>query len=362
MNTLIDTARAVRDEDRIDIAALDDFLKAHVDGLEGVPEIRQFAGGASNLTYLVRYGDREMVLRRPPAGVKAAGAHDMLREAAVMTALRPVYPLVPQVLARSDDASILGAPFFVMERIAGIILRRDLPAGFALDADGVTRLCENFVEGLVALHSVDTARPEIAALGRGEGYVGRQVAGWTKRWRDALTEGTDAIEDVTDWLAANQPARETRICVIHNDYRLDNVVLDANDPLRIIGVLDWEMATLGDPLMDLGGSLAYWVEAGDDAAFRALRRQPSQVPGMLTRAQIVQRYGARTGIDVSGFTFYEVFGLFRLMGIAQQIWRRFVLGQTTNPQFAGFGEAVRYLGTRCRRLIAENQHETGKQG
>ena len=353
MSALIDTARAVRDEDRFDLAALDGFLKARVDGLQGVPQIRQFAGGASNLTYLVSYDDRELVLRRPPGGVKAAGAHDMLREAGVMEALRPVYPLVPRVLARSDDASILGAPFFVMERIAGIILRRDLPAGFPLDAGGVGKLCHSFVEGLVALHAIDTTRPDIAALGRGEGYVGRQVTGWTKRWHDALTDGTDAVDDVTSWLAAHQPQAASRICVIHNDYRLDNVVLDARDPLGIIGVLDWEMATLGDPLMDLGGSLAYWIEAGDDPAFRALRRQPSQVPGMLTRAQIVRLYGERTGIDVGGFLFYEVFGLFRLMGIAQQIYRRYVLGQTTNEAFAGFGDAVRILGARCRRLIAQ---------
>ena len=353
MHDLTDRARAVRDEDRFDTAALDAFLKRHVEGLHGAPEIRQFAGGASNLTYLVRYADRDMVLRRPPSGVKAAGAHDMLREAGVMAALRPACPLVPEVLAQSDDASILGAPFFVMERIAGIILRRDLPDAFPLDADGVGALCGNFVDGLVALHAVDTTRPGIASLGRGEGYVGRQVGGWTKRWQDALTDGTDPADDLTGWLRANQPTTPSRICVIHNDYRLDNVVLDANDPLRIIGVLDWEMATLGDPLMDLGGSLAYWIEAGDDPAFRALRRQPSDAPGMLTRAQIVQLYGERSGLDIGGFLFYEVFGLFRLMGIAQQIYRRYVLGQTTNEAFAGFGDAVRVLTARCRRRIAQ---------
>jgi aminoglycoside phosphotransferase (APT) family kinase protein len=352
--TSIDNPREVRDEDRLDVEKLDGFLKRHVEGLHGTPTIRQFPGGASNLTYLIRYGERDLVLRRPPSGAKAKSAHDMLREAQVMAALKPHYPLVPAILATCDDYTVLGSDFYVMERLRGIILRRDLPPDLGLDADGVRKLCLNFIDKLVQLHQVDAAAPELAGIGRGEGYVARQVRGWSDRWHAALTEGTDACEDVLAWLAEKQPSRETAICVIHNDYRFDNVVLDREHPLEIVGVLDWEMSTLGDPLMDLGGSLAYWVQADDDAVLQSFRRQPSHVDGMLTRREVVAYYGQRTGWSVDNFDFYEVFGLFRLMVIIQQIYRRFVLGQTTNQQFAGFGQAAAYMGKRCRRLIGKS--------
>jgi aminoglycoside phosphotransferase (APT) family kinase protein len=352
--TSIDNPRDVRDEDRLDVAKLDAFLKQHVDGLLGRPSIRQFPGGASNLTYLICYDERELVLRRPPSGAKAKSAHDMLREAQVMAALKPHYPLVPAILATCDDHTVLGCDFYVMERLRGIILRRDLPLDLGLDADGVRKLCLNFIDKLVQLHQVDASVPELAAIGKGEGYVARQVRGWSKRWHAALTQGTEACEDVLTWLAQKQPSRETAICVIHNDYRFDNVVLDSEHPLDIVGVLDWEMSTLGDPLMDLGGSLAYWVQADDDAVFQSFRRQPSHVAGMLTRREVVEYYAKRTGWSVDNFDFYEVFGLFRLMVIVQQIYRRFVLGQTTNLQFAGFGHAAAYMGKRCRRLIARS--------
>ena len=352
--TTTDQARDVRDEDRLDVVQLDAFLKQRIDGLRGTPTIKQFPGGASNLTYLIAYGERELVLRRPPSGVKAKSAHDMLREAHVMAVLKPHYPLVPAILATCDDHSVLGCDFYVMERLRGIILRRDLPIDLGLDTDGVRKLCTGFIDKLVQLHQVDATLPALAGLGKGEGYVARQVRGWIDRWRAALTDGTDACEDVLAWLADKQPARETAICVIHNDYRFDNVVLDAARPLDIVGVLDWEMSTLGDPLMDLGGSLAYWVQADDDTVFQSFRRQPSHVDGMLTRREVVDYYGERTGWSVDNFDFYEVFGLFRVMVIIQQIYRRFALGQTTNPQFAGFGQAAAYMGSRCRRLIAKS--------
>ena len=346
-----DEPRAVRDEDRLDVSAVDAFLKQHIEGLHGDPTIRQFPGGASNLTYLIAYGDRDLVLRKPPAGVKAKSAHDMLREARVMAALKPHYPQVPDIFAICDDPAVLGSDFYVMERLHGIILRRDLPSGLGLDEAGVRKLCLGFIDRLVELHKIDASQPEVARIGKGEGYIARQVAGWSHRWRQAHTDGTDACDDVVAWLTGKQPAHETAICVIHNDYRFDNVVLDPDNPLDIIGVLDWEMTTLGDPLMDLGGSLAYWVQADDDAVFQSFRRQPTHVPGMLTRREVVEYYGTRTGWNVDSFDFFEVFGLFRLMVIIQQIHRRFVLGQTTNPQFAGFGQAAAYMGKRCRRLI-----------
>ncbi|WP_130619497.1 phosphotransferase family protein [Dyella amyloliquefaciens] len=352
MTAIPDQARAVREEDAFDVARVDAFLKQHIDGLDGVPTVKQFPGGASNLTYLLSYANRELVLRRPPRGAKAKSAHDMLREARVMDALKPSYPYVPAILARCDDAEVIGQDFYVMERLNGTILRRDLPPELGLDHDGVHQLCLGFVDRLIDLHRVDTQQPALRELGKGEGYIARQVAGWNERWRQAATDGSDPCEDVMAWLAASQPPHDNASCVIHNDYRFDNVVLAPDNPLDIIGVLDWEMATIGDPLMDLGGSLAYWVQADDDKVFQSFRRQPTHEAGTLTRAEVVAYYGERSGLDVSRFGFYEVFGLFRLMVIIQQIYRRYALGQTTNPQFAGFGDAARYMGMRCRRLIA----------
>lgn len=352
MTALPDQPRAVRHEDALDMPRVDAFLRQHIAGLEGTPTLAQFPGGASNLTYLISYGERELVLRRPPSGAKAKSAHDMLREARVMAALKPHYPYVPAILATCDDPAVIGDDFYVMERLHGSILRRDLPSGLDLDANGVRQLCLGFINRLIELHRVDAALPGLEHLGKGDGYIARQVAGWSDRWAKAATEDTDVCADVVAWLLAKQPAHDNASCVIHNDYRFDNVVLDPDHPLDIIGVLDWEMATIGDPLMDLGGSLAYWVQADDDATFQSFRRQPTHVPGMLTRREVIDYYGQRSGLPVDDFDFYEVFGLFRLMVIIQQIYRRYALGQTSNPQFAGFGEAARYMGERCRRIIA----------
>lgn len=350
MGELSDGARAVRDEDAFDVAAVDAWLGERVPGLAGPPEVRQFSGGASNLTYLLRYPERDLILRRPPPGTKAASAHDMAREHRVQQALKPVFPYVPEMVGLCQDDGVIGGDFYVMERIPGTILRREVPGDLGLDAPAVRRLCESLVDRLVDLHSVDPEAAGLADLGRGPGYVGRQVEGWSRRYRAAKTWNVPSFERVMRWLEANQPD-DVAACVIHNDFRLDNVVLAPDDPERIAGVLDWEMATVGDPLMDLGGSLAYWVEAGDDRMMRFLRRQPTDAPGMLTRTEIVDRYAERTGRTVESWPFYEVFGLFRLATIAQQIYYRYHHRQTRNPAFRHFWLAVRYLDHRCRRII-----------
>jgi len=352
MTAAPDQARSVRDEDAFDLARVDAFLKQHIDGLEGTPSVQQFPGGASNLTYLLHYANRDLVLRRPPRGAKAKSAHDMMREARVMSALKSSYPYVPAILARCDDEQVIGQDFYIMERLSGTILRRDLPPELGLDREGVRALCLGFVDRLIQLHRVDATQAGLKELSKGNGYIARQVSGWSERWRQAATEGSDPCDDLIDWLTASQPASDNASCVIHNDFRFDNVVLATDNPLDIIGVLDWELATIGDPLMDLGSSLAYWVQADDDPVFQSFRRQPTHEAGMLTRHQVVEYYGEHTGMDVSHWRFYEVFGLFRLMVIIQQIYRRYALGQTTNPQFAGFGDAAKYMGLRCRRLIA----------
>ncbi len=348
----LDEPGPLRADDAFDVDRADAFLKAALPGLAGAPNIRQFPGGASNLTYLLRYSDRELILRCPPRGQKAASAHDMLREARIMAALRPVYPLVPKILAVCEDVAVLGVPFYVMERLRGIILRRDLPEGLVLGREGVRQLCLNVLDQLIALHEVDWKAAGLESLGKGEGYVRRQVEGWTARYRAARTSDAADFEGVLAWLAARMPARDSATRLIHNDYRFDNVVLDPEDPLKVIGVLDWEMATLGDPLMDLGNTLAYWVQADDDPAFRSLRRQPTHLKGMLSRDEVIRYYGDRTGQDLPGFSFYLAFGYFRLAAIAQQIYFRYARGETTNPDFATFAQLTHVLEGRCLKLMA----------
>lgn len=342
----------------LNVARLDRFLReAGLDLPPVEPIVRQFPGGASNLTYLLRWEgegrERELILRRPPFGHKAKSAHDMQREAAVLQTLHPVYPAVPQVIATCADPEVLGSDFYVMERLRGIILRRDLPPGMSLAPDQAHRLCCAVLDKLIELHALPTDR--FAALGRGEGYVRRQVAGWCDRYRRARTTDAADFETVMAWLARHQPERDTATCLLHNDFRFDNVVLDAETPSRVVGVLDWEMATLGDPLADLGNSLAYWVQADDPPELQRLRRQPTHLPGMLTRSEVLAYYGERTGLAVDRFDFYLVYGTFRLAGIAQQIYYRFrqaqAQGQAGNPAFAAFGPMTHVLERRCLELL-----------
>ncbi|MEO3755809.1 phosphotransferase family protein [Streptomyces sp. B6B3] len=341
---------AVRAEDAFDTGRVDAWLKERLDGLTGVPEATQFTGGASNRTYLLRYPGVELVLRRPPAGRRASSAHDMSREYEVQRRLKPVFPPVPTVRALCRDPEVIGDDFYVMDRVPGLVLRGHPPEGLTLDRARARRLSETFVDTLADLHSVDVEAAGLTGLGRGAGYVRRQVAGWTRRYAQARTFNTPTFARVTAWLAANQPD-DVATRVVHNDWRLDNIVLDP-DTLRLVGVLDWEMATLGDPLMDLGGALAYWVQADDDRVARSTRRQPSHLPGMHTRAEIVERYCDRTGLDAGNWPFYEAFGLFRLAVIAQQIYYRYHHRQTRNPAFRNLWLVVHYLNWRCRRVIS----------
>ncbi len=350
MTALRDQPGELREEDAFDAAAVTTWLSSRVDGLGDLLEVRQYPGGASNLTYLLRFTDRELILRRPPRGQKAKSAHDMQREYLVQSRLRPVYPYAPNVLALCTDPAVLGSDFYVMERIDGLILRGDLPEGMTLSEQDARSLAFRTFDRLIELHEVDAEAAGLGDLGKGAGYVERQVRGWSDRYRRARTPDVPEAEEVMAWLAANQPG-DVRICVIHNDFRFDNVVLDAPDTLGVVGVLDWEMATLGDPLMDLAGSVAYWIEAGDDEVAQTLRRQPSHLPGMPTRRELVDYYCERMGLSADNWTFYEVFGRFRLAVIMQQIYFRYREGQTHNPAFQHFGRFVEYLATRARKAI-----------
>ncbi len=354
----IEGASAVRDEDSFDVEAVRDWLAGQGCVLTGDIEMRQFGGGASNLTYSLRTGDADLILRRPPAGQKAKGAHDMGREYRIQAGLAEVFPLVPRMVAHCDDESVIGSEFYVMRRVDGLIPRRDLPEGVSLSEEEARRLCTNALDVLISLHDIDVSATPLAPMDKGEGYVARQVGGWSTRFRNARTpdvgapEHVERSEAVMAWLDEHQPA-DVAHCLIHNDFRFDNLVLSREDPTRPIGVLDWEMATVGDPLMDLGGTLAYWVRDDDDEFFRQFRRQPTNLPGMLSREEVVDYYCAARGIDMDPgrWRFYEVFGLFRLAVIAQQIYYRYYHRQTTNEAYAIFGPAARYLEGRCLGII-----------
>ncbi|MBJ9973918.1 phosphotransferase family protein [Pseudomonas sp. S75] len=349
--TLTDQSTQVRPGEEIDVARIDRYLKAHVPGLSGSATISQFPGGASNLTYLVAYPEHELVLRRPPFGQKAKSAHDMGREFRILNQLNVGFPYCPKAYAHCTDTSLIGSEFYVMERVKGIILRSDLPPQLNLDADRTEALCKSFIDRLVELHQVDYHACGLADLGRPEGYVQRQVEGWSSRYEKALTPDAPRWTRVVEWLREKQPADHVRPSIVHNDYRFDNVILDPDNPMRIIGVLDWEMATLGDPLMDLGNSLAYWIEADDPPPVQLMRRQPSNAPGMLNRRQFVEYYAERSGIRIDNFDFYYCYGLFRLAGIVQQIYYRFHHGQTQDRRFAQFIQMNRLLEHMALQVI-----------
>jgi aminoglycoside phosphotransferase (APT) family kinase protein len=350
----VDGAGAVRDEDAFDVEAVRSWLASQGHPLTGDVTVRQFGGGASNLTYSLRTEVDDLILRRPPVGQKAKGAHDMGREFRIQAGLADVFPLVPRMVALCEDDSVIGSPFYVMQRIDGIIPRRDLPPGVELTAEQARALCTNALDVLIDLHRVDVDATPLAAMNKGAGYVRRQVDGWSTRYRNAVTDDAPVADSVMAWLADNQPA-DVANCLIHNDFRFDNLVLDAADPTRPIGVLDWEMATVGDPLMDLGGTLSYWVQADDDEFFLQFRRQPTTLPGMLTRAEVVDYYCTEMGFSMTPgrWRFYEVFGLFRLAVIAQQIYYRYFHRQTTNEAYAVFGPATHYLVSRCASIIED---------
>lgn len=335
----------VREQDAFDVEAFGVWLAQAVPDLGAISAITQFAGGASNLTFQIDCARDSVVMRTSPTGRKASGAHDMQREARLLQALRPHFDKVPQVLAVAGEESPLGRPIFISEFVSGEILRRDLPAGAPAE-----RMADTFVQAFVDLHAVPTDTGELAAFNKGAGYVRRQIDGWSTRYRQARTPDVPDAEGIMRWLAGRQP-EDVAQCVIHNDWRFDNMVLDPADLSHIRAVLDWELATVGDPFMDLGSAMAYWVQPDDDEGMLAFRMQPSSAPGMPTRAEFVEDYCRRAGREMPDWLFYEVYGLFRLAGIAQQIWYRYYHGQTSNPRFAVFGPAVQYLVARCERLI-----------
>ena len=348
--------RAVRDSEQLDWPSVEAWLRAHlaeapVTGLDVTQPfaVEQFPGGHSNLTYLVRFGESELVLRRPPLGPVAPTAHDMAREFRWLSAIHPVYPLAPRAYALCDDRSIIGSIFYLMERRHGIVVRHEEPPAISNRPTVRHAVSASLVDALADLHAIDLVRAGLLHLGKPAGFVERQVRGWTERWQRSKTSEIAEMDRLAQWLVATLPPNPDRPTVVHGDFKLDNLMLDANHPERLVAVFDWEMSALGDPLVDLGILLAYWTSiapAGGDA----LTTVTSQ-PGWFTRDELIDRYQARTGRDLSTLRYFEVFALFKIAVVIQQIYHRFATGQTDDPRFARFGHRVLTLARQaCSRV------------
>lgn len=343
----------VRDGEELDAAKLEAYLKEAIPGVDGPLEVGQFRSGFSNLTYLLRMGGRDLVLRRPPVGSKVKAAHDMAREFRVLQALHPVFPEAPQPLAFCDSPEVIGAQFYVMERVEGVILRGEKPADFACPPETVRAACESLVRKLAELHAVAYEDVGLGELQREGSFVERQVNGWVDRYYGSQTDEVASIDEVVGWLKANYPA-DSGAVLIHNDYKFDNLVLDPGDITRIRGVLDWEMATVGDPLMDLGNGLAYWLEP-DDTPFGIVPCFLTLEPGCMTRQQVFDCYAEKTGRNVGHTVFYYVFGLFKLAVIVQQIYYRYKQGLTQDERFAPLIFMVGALGMKATETIEKGE-------
>lgn len=350
----MDATREPRAGEELPIAELEAYLKAHAPELSGTIEVEQFPKGHSNLTYLLRIADRELVLRRPPFGAKIKSGHDMGREFKVLSGLNPVFDRAPKPWVYCEDESVLGASFYIMERKRGIILRQGVGVSDGLTEDLMRKLSTSLIDTLADVHNVDIQAAGLDSFGKPEGYVERQVSGWTRRYQAAQTDDVPVVEQVGQWLAANMPP-EAGAALIHNDYKYDNVVLNPDDWTQIIAILDWEMATVGDPLMDLGTTLGYWLQKDDPEPLKMLPIGPTHLPGNLSRQDFVERYSKRTGRNVDHVLFYYAYALFKIGVIVQQIYARFVKGHTQDPRFAVMGKAMEMLMAQAARAIDKGQ-------
>jgi len=340
----------VRKGEELDAGAVDAALKSVLPDLKGKPRVAQYSSGASNLTYALDYPERRLVLRRPPFGTKPKSGHDMHREYRVMTALKGRIP-VPETLFYTDDKDIIGAEFYVMERIEGHLIHQFIPKDWNWSSKEGAKLCENFFQTLVDLHQIDYEAVGLMNFGKPEGYIERQFTGWNRRFENAWTDDVDKFEDVRKWLLDNMPKAEMGAGILHGDYRIDNCILNLENPTQIDAILDWEISALGDPMMDLGNTLSYWIDDDDPEFMNLMVRQPSKAQGMMRRKDILEFYGDRTGADISNFQVYYVYGIWRLAVIIQQIYYRYYHGQTDNPKFKSYGQMTSALGELARMKI-----------
>jgi aminoglycoside phosphotransferase (APT) family kinase protein len=351
----VDRSRAVREGEELESAALLAYLRAQMPELEGPLTIEQFPAGFSNLTYLLRVEGLELVLRRPPVGAKIKTAHDMGREYKILSHLYPVYKKVPRPLFFCTDEAVLDAPFYVMERVKGIILRAQPPAGLDLSPHVMQGLSETFIRNLVEIHEVDYRAAGLAEMGQPKGYVWRQIKGWTRRYYNARTDDVPAIERLAEWLSEHAPPDSSRSALIHNDYKYDNIVLAPDDLSKVVAVLDWEMATIGDPLMDFGTALGYWVDEDDPAEWQRYGFGLTTLPGSFSRLDVVEYYAQQSGRDCSNIVFYYAYGLLKIAVIVQQIYFRYRQGLTKDERFAGLGLLVKACGEMAQRAIEKSR-------
>ena len=341
----------VREGEGLDIDAVDRVLKDNVEGLRGAPTVTQYPSGNSNLTYAIDYPERRLVLRRPPFGPLPKAGHNMFREYRIMRDLKPAFDQVPQTVFYTDDESVIGKEFYIMDRVEGPLIHKKIPTAWDWSEDDTAQLGENFIDTLAKLHSLDWRALGLEDFGRPEGYVERQIKGWNRRWDKAWTDGITRFEDVQAWLENEMPSDTGNTGVLHGDYRIDNAILNTDDPRQIAALLDWEICAIGDPLMDLGNTLSYWIEQSDPAPMHMMIRQPSAAPGMPSRREFADRYGDKTGTDVSDVHYYYVYGIWRLAVIIQQIHARYVRGQTQDERFATMNRSVEALGALARHKI-----------
>ncbi len=344
----------IREDERFDEAKLAGYLRGKLEAAERPLQVRQFGGGHANLTYLLRFGEGneavEYVLRRPPLGPVAATAHDMHREYRALSRLWRGFPPAPRAYLYCDDGAIIGAPFLVMERRHGVVVRNVVPPEYGGGRDPVAnrKLSEVVIDTLADFHAVDPGAIGLQELGKPDGFLARQVDGWTRRYQRARLEDLSDAEQVSLWLRERRPGSPPPT-LVHNDWRLDNMALAPDDPGRCVAVYDWDMCTIGDPLCDLGTVLASWSERGEGLA--GTNPMPTQSEGFMTRDEAVKRYGERSGRDMSGIAYYTVFGTYKMAVVLQQIYFRFHQGQTRDERFAGMGKAAANLF----RLSAERR-------
>ena len=329
----------VRPDEQFDETKLANYLHGRFPGSHNPLTVRQFGGGAANLTYLLDYGAHQYVLRRPPLGPIAKSAHDMAREYKVLSVLHQVFPYAPRAFLFCDDTAVIGANFFVMERRQGLVVRRNMPPEYANQPHAARRMSEALVDALADFHAVDYQAVGLGDLGEPDGFIERQIEGWYGRWHKAKTADVAAMDAVYAWLKANLPPASAH-SLVHNDYKLDNVMLDPADPGKLVAIFDWDMCTLGDPLNDLGALLCYWSEPTDPPYFQAMAMMPTGDKGFLTRQELVERYAEKSGRSVSNIRFYHALGLYRLTVIIAQIYIRYHRGQTQDQRFAAFGPMI----------------------
>lgn len=345
-----DVAVAPRAGEAPDKEKLNTYLQKHLSAIGEVFEITQFPGGFSNLTYCLHTGQGEFVLRRPPFGANIKSAHDMGREFRVLSLLKDHYKKIPQPIIYCESEEVIGAPFYIMERIKGVILRAANAPKMNISAEVFRKISGALIDNMVTLHALDIQSTGLEVLGKPEGYVHRQVDGWIKRYYNAETDQIASLNALAEWIKQNIPSSHPA-ALIHNDYKYDNVILDPNDLSNILGVLDWEMATVGEPLMDLGGTLAYWSEGRDSDEVKFFNL--TWLPGNLTRDEVVQRYAEKSGRDVSNILFYYLFGLYKNAVIAQQIYARWKQGHTKDARFGALLPIIKGLGVKAA-LALEN--------